>query len=91
MGDDITVKFTALESARIPDLKALNRHGDGLNAGLDIKVLELISADSHLTMAEMTDMLNVTKRTVERIVRRLREDGHIMRKGGKRYGYWELM
>lgn len=72
------MKFTALESARIPDLKELNRHGDGLNVGLDIKVLELISADSHLTMAEMADMLNMTKRTVGRIIRRLREDGHIV-------------
>lgn len=41
-------------------------------------------------MLEIAQKVNVTKRTIERIVKNLREENCIERKGGKRYGYWEI-
>lgn len=41
-------------------------------------------------MAGMAKKLNVTSRTVEREVRKLRESGRIERVGGRRFGRWEI-
>ena len=41
-----------------------------------------------ITMPEIAKKLNVTKRTIERAVKSLREENRLERKGGKRYGYW---
>lgn len=93
-GEDIMVKFSALQSAKVPDPKALNRHNGGLDVGLGDglkeEIIRMLSENPKLTMAEIAEKLNVTKRTIERIVKNLREKGVIERKGGKRYGYWEV-
>ncbi len=41
-GEDIMVKFKALQSAKVTEFKAPNRHDDGLNVGLEKKILEFI-------------------------------------------------
>lgn len=93
-GEDIMVKFHALQSAKVPDSKMPNRHNDGINVGLDVglekKILTIMGEDSSVTMGAISDKLNVTKRTVERIVKKLREQGKIERVGGKRYGHWVI-
>lgn len=93
-GEDIMVKFHALQSAKVPDSKMQNRHNDGINVGLDVglekKILTIMEEDSSVTMGDISDKLNVTKRTVERIVKKLREQGKIERVGGKRYGHWVI-
>ena len=38
----------------------------------------------------MAAHLNVTTRTIEREMKELRESGRIIRKGGRRYGCWEM-
>lgn len=89
-GEDIMVKFNALQSTKVTEIKTPNRHDDGLNVGLENKTLEFISENPQITMLEIAQRLNVTKRTIERVVKRLREEERIERKGGKRYGYWEI-
>ncbi|MDD4370574.1 MAG: ATP-binding protein [Anaerostipes sp.] len=89
-GEDIMVKFSALQSAKVPDSKMPNRHDVGLDVGLEKEIIRMISENPKHTMAEIAETLNVTKRTIERIVKNLREKGVIERKGGKRYGYWEV-
>jgi ATP-dependent DNA helicase RecG len=93
-GEDIMVKFHALQSAKVSDSKAPNRHDDGLNDGLEVgienKVLSIIESNPKVTMAEISVQLSVTKRTVERTVKRLRENNRIERVGGKRYGHWVI-
>lgn len=93
-GNDITVKFVATERSRIAHSKTPNRHESGLEVGLDAglekKVMELIAQNAKVTMAEIADTLNVNKRSVERIVKRLREGRYIVRRNGKRYGHWEI-
>lgn len=46
--------------------------------------------DSKITIVEIAKKLNVTKRTIEYIVKSLREKGIIECKGGKRYGNWKV-
>ena len=92
--NDITVRFVATERARISHSKTPNRQGSDLDVGLDVglekKVMELIAHNSRVTMAEMADALSVNKRSIERIIKRLRENHCIVRRNGKRYGYWEI-
>lgn len=89
-GGDIMVKFTALQSAKVPDSKAPNRHNGALDVGLEKEIIKMILENPKLTMAEIAEKQNVTKRTIERTVKHLREEGVLERKGGKRYGYWEI-
>lgn len=89
-GEDIMVKFSALPMSKETNVTSLNRHDVGLDVGLEKEVISIISQNSQITMAIIAKELNVTKRTIERMVRKLRERGTIERKGGKRYGYWEI-
>lgn len=43
-----------------------------------------------MTMAEMAERLDVTKRTIERRGKQLREIGRIERVGSRRFGHWEV-
>lgn len=74
--------------------KAPNRHDDGKDVGLEVglaeRILELMLNDSAITMSKMSEELNVTTRTVEREVKKLRESGRVERVGGKRYGHWQI-
>ena len=88
------VRFSALQSAKVADPNVPNRHGDGLGVGLGVglekEIIKMIYGNPKITMGEIAEELNVTKRTIERIVKNLREKNIIERKGGKRYGYWEV-
>lgn len=35
-------------------------------------------------------MLNTSRATLQRLMKELENSQHIERKGGKRYGYWEV-
>ena len=62
-----------------------------MDVGLEKDILKIIAANPESTMTEMAGELNVTKRTIERTIKRLREQGKLIRRGGKRYGYWEVL
>lgn len=79
------VKFAALQSAKIPDSKVPNRYDVGLDDGLEKEIIMMISKKPKLTMAEIAKKQNVTKRTIERVVKSLREKNVLERKGGKHY------
>lgn len=91
LGDDLTVRFSALESTGISNSKTPKRQNGGLEGGLADGIIMAISSDRTITVAGISETLNVPKRTIEREIRNLRESGRIIRKGGRRYGYWEIM
>ncbi|MGI6736054.1 MAG: winged helix-turn-helix transcriptional regulator [Anaerovoracaceae bacterium] len=70
--------------------RAPNRQDVGLNVGLGEKILRLAAADPTMTIRITAEKLNVTTRTVEREMSKLRKDGKIERVGGKRCGHWEI-
>ncbi len=89
-GHGLRVYFKALQSALIDQPKIPNRHDVGKNVGLADGILELIRDKPVITMFEIAGKMGVTTRTVEREMKKLREDGHVIRVGGKRYGHWEV-
>ena len=94
LGTGIRVYFPALKSALIDQPKTPNRQDVGKNVGLEVglaeKIIELISDNSEIKMSEMAEKLEVTTRTIEREMKKMRESGRVIRVGGKRYGHWEV-
>ena len=57
---------------------------------IEVKILALLKENAFMTTTEMAKRLFVNKRTVQRGLDVLKDKGIIERKGGKRYGYWEI-
>lgn len=55
-----------------------------------MKILALIKENASITTNEMARLLSVNRRTIQRGLDVLKDKGTIERKGGKRYGYWEV-
>lgn len=51
-------------------------------------IIEVISQDGSLTIESIAEKTGVSIRTVERKMRKLRDNGIINREGGKRFGKW---
>ena len=93
-GNSLRVRFVALQSALIDEPKAPNGQGDQKDVqkenDLETRVLALIAKNNNITMSQIADQLGVSYKTVQRLMDKLKEAGRIERKGGKRFGYWEI-
>lgn len=93
-GEDIMVKFTALQSAKVPDSKTPKDQNEPLDEPmeqpLEEKILQVICKTPNCTYDTLAELFGVSRSTVKRTVKLLAEQGKIERKGGKRYGYWEV-
>ena len=90
LGNDLTVKFTALESAKVSDVKALKYQSDTLGDTLDGKILALLKEKPSITQNEMATYFGISVPSIKRAMKKLLESGRIVRKGGRRYGHWEI-
>lgn len=91
-GGDIMVKFKALQSAIVTDPKVSNVTKDVTkDVTMEEAILGLIRENKAITTFEMAEFLSVTRRTIQRNLDTLRDKGIIVRKGGRRYGYWEII
>ncbi len=68
----------------------------GMNLGVGIrsnefKIISMIISAPHITVADMAEVLGLTKRQCERIVSQLRNEDRIRRVGGNRGGHWEVV
>ena len=86
LGDDITVKFFALEDAIISESKNPKHQGDVL----EDRILDELRRNPSLNQKELANMLHTSVPSVQRAMSRLKDDGRLIRKGGKRFGYWEI-
>ena len=85
LGDDITVKLNAVPIGNF------NRTNDvRKEKAMNIKVLELITAQTDISLSEIADRLGVSYKTVQRAVADLKKFGVIERIGGRRKGYWRI-
>lgn len=50
----------------------------------------MIRENASITIPQMAEKLSINRRTVQRAINSLKEKGIIERKGGKRYGYWDV-
>lgn len=90
LGDDITVKFTALESAKPSGAKNPKHQDDVLDDVLDDRIVSELKKDARLNQKELANRLQISVSSIQRVMHRLKERGKIVRKGGKRYGHWEV-
>lgn len=90
LGDDITVKFTALESAKPSRAKNPKHQDDVLDDVLDDRIVSELKKDARLNQKELANRLQISVSSIQRAMYRLKERGKIVRKGGKRYGHWEV-
>ena len=59
--------------------------------GLETEVLAIITVQKDITLTKMAVQLNVSPKTVQRAIDVLKAGGFVVRKGGRRYGYWEIL
>lgn len=54
------------------------------------KILVLLKEKPSITQNEIAVHFDISVPSVKRTMKKLLEGGHIVRKGGRRYGYWEI-
>ena len=64
--------------------------GEALEEALEKRIIDAIRNDPRIKQDELADRLSVSRATVQRVCKVLTERGSLERKGGKRYGYWEI-
>ncbi len=52
------------------------------------KVIMLLTADSSMSLEKLSEYLKITKRGIQKIINRLKEEGIVSRVGSKRSGEW---
>ena len=68
-----------------------DRINDRINYGLSEQIINLIKSDNFITISQISDILNIPKRTIEREIQKLQENKRITRVGAKKNGYWQIM
>ena len=69
----------------VDDNQAMDAHGRRK------RLMELISANASISIAELALIMAVTKRTVDRDFAWLKERGYISREGNSKKGYWKIL
>jgi len=89
-GTTLRIKFKALESALIDQSKVPKDHYDTLDDTLANRIITMIIEDPSITQGALAEKTKVSVPTIKRTMKKLSDKGKIVRKGGKRYGYWEV-
>ncbi len=53
--------------------------------------MELLSEDARLSAVKLAEQIGVADRTVESNIKKLKEQGILVRHGSPKNGYWEVM
>jgi len=54
------------------------------------KILEILSKDKNVSTSEISKELNISRRTIQYHINKLKEEGIIERLGSKKTGYWKI-
>lgn len=98
LGNDLTVKLTALARAIVSEPKVPkdqddtkdDTKDDALENVLGRKILVLLEMNAKLTQEEIALRLDSSIATIKRAMKKLVDDGSIIREGGKRFGSWKV-
>ena len=55
------------------------------------KILELLSEDSKLSAAKLSEKIGITSRNIEMNIKTLKDKGILIRHGSPKNGYWEIV
>lgn len=89
-GEDIMVKFKALQSAKVTE-KVTEKVAEKVTESLsenEKKIFEILRKDPTATYLEIADKLDISRKTVAQRVRMLKDKGLIVRIGSAKKGYW---
>ncbi len=89
LGHGIRIHFKALQSALIDQPKIPKDQSDTLADTLADKIVALLNQNPFLTQKELAENTKISVPSVKRTMKMLSDSGKIVRKGGKRFGYWE--
>ena len=98
IGNGIRVHFAALRSALIeekgiPNRQSVKENGalyGALEDDLTLKIIQVVEEAPAISQTELAKRLGTARRTVQRKMDAMKTAGLLERKGGKRYGYWEI-
>lgn len=85
--EDIMIKLAAVS---ISDKHVLKLDSKAENTALKMKIVKYLQNQPTATQKELQEALNETRTHIQKIVKELVGEGKIERKGGKRFGYWEV-
>ncbi len=92
--EDIMLKLAALPSVQIKDCKIPKvQNGpikEPLDEPLEQKICLIMEKMPQVTYEGLCEQLNISKSTLKRAIKGMTEHGMIERKGGKRFGHWEV-
>ena len=52
--------------------------------------MALINQNAKITIDNMAGVIGITKRNIEKNIKILKDDGILLRVGGKKQGHWEI-
>lgn len=92
--EDIMIKFEALNTAKNTAKNIAKNTANSSKNKIEENtpiVLEFLRQYPKTTQKNIIENLNISKRTLERIISLLKEDGYIERIGNNRSGYWKIL
>lgn len=88
--EDIMIKFEALNVAKNVAKNVANGSKNKIEENTPL-VLEFLKQYPETTQKNIMENLNISKRTLERIISLLKENSYIERIGNNRSGYWQIL
>ena len=85
--EDIMIKLAAVS---ISDKQLSKLDSKAEDTALKIKIVEYLQNQPAATQKELQEAFNETRTHIQKNVKELVNEGKIERKGGKRFGYWEI-
>jgi ATP-dependent DNA helicase RecG len=83
--EDIVIRFNGIKPSKAPKLQSR-----ALDGALENELLTIIVSNPKISQNELANELGIGRKKVQTIMKKLIEIGVIKRKGGKRYGSWEV-
>ena len=85
--EDIMIKLAAVS---ISDKQFSKLDSKAEDTALKTKIVEYLQNQPAATQKELQEVFNETRTHIQKKVKELVNEGKIERKGGKRFGYWEI-
>lgn len=93
-GGDIMLKFNALQSAKVSEIKITKGQTEPLTEPIkepiETVLIEILRKNPNSTYDNLAKQMDISRSTVKRTIKTLVENQQIERIGGRRYGYWKI-
>lgn len=86
----IIVPLNEASTATVGPSKVPKYHHDTLDDTLELSIIALIRKNPSITQRELSEQLAVSLTTIKRAMAGMVKKQVLERKGGKRFGYWEI-